>query len=121
MNSKSDNSLRSDVAELRHLIMGMRAAYSRGENAMEYARQAASTVGNSAIATLIAYDLQAGTYVAGVRANPEGNSRWCTQVGEILDPLLTKQGSLLEVGCGEATTLAEVLQCSIVGEECQSR
>lgn len=72
MNSKSDNPLRSDVADLRHLILGMRAAYARGDNAMEYARQAASTAGNLTIATLIAYDLQAGSYIAGARANPEG-------------------------------------------------
>lgn len=62
------------------------------------------------IATLIAYDLQVGSYVAGARENPEGNSRWCAQLAEILDPLLNKQSSLLEVGCGEATTLAGVLQ-----------
>ncbi|MBZ0096708.1 MAG: class I SAM-dependent methyltransferase [Sulfuricella sp.] len=110
MNSKSENPLRSDSEELRHLILGMRAAYARGENAMEYARQAAGMSGNSAVATLIAYDLQAGSYVAGARANPEGNSRWCVQLAGILDPLLTKQSSLLEVGCGEATTLAGVLQ-----------
>lgn len=110
MNNKSDNPLRSDVAELRQLILGMRAAYARGDNAMEYARQATNSVGNSAIATLIAYDLQAGSYVASASANPEGNSRWCAQLAEILDPLLTKQSSLLEVGCGEATTLAGVLQ-----------
>lgn len=110
MNSKTENPLRSDSEELRHLILGMRAAYARGENAMEYARQAAGMRGNSAVATLIAYDLQAGSYVAGVRENLEGNSRWCAQLAEILDPLLTKQSSLLEVGSGEATTLAGVLQ-----------
>lgn len=110
MNSKSDNSLRSDVAELRKLIMGMRAAYARGENAMAYARQALNSDDNSLVSALIAYDLQAGSYVASARENPEGNLRWCKQLAGILDPLLTKQGSLLEVGCGEATTLAEVLQ-----------
>lgn len=111
MNSKFENPLRSDSDELRHLILGMRAAYARGENAMEYARQAVGAIGNSVVATLIAYDLQAGSYVAGARANPEGNLSWCAQLAEILAPLLTKQSSLLEVGCGEATTLAGVLQC----------
>lgn len=110
MNSKSDNPLRSDVADLRHLILGMRAAYARGDNAMEYARQAASTAGNLTIATLIAYDLQAGSYIAGARANPEGNTRWCVQLAKIIDPFLTKQSSLLEVGCGEATTLADLVK-----------
>ncbi len=107
MNAKSDNTLEPN---LRHLVLGMRDAYTQGGNAMEFARQAAGSVGNSVIATLIAYDLQAGSYVAGARANPEENLRWCAQLAEILDPLLTKQSSLLEVGCGEATTLSGVLQ-----------
>jgi len=110
MNSQSDNLLRSDAVDLCHLILGMRAAYARGENAMEYARQAASIVGNSTVATLIAYDLQAGTYIEWVRANSEASSRWCAQLAKILDPFLTKQSSFLEVGCGEATTLAGILQ-----------
>lgn len=110
MNNKSDNLLCSDAPDLRHLILGMRAAYARGDNAMEYARQAAGVVGNSNVATLIAYDLQAGTYIAWARANSEANSRWCAQLAKILDPFLTKQSSLLEVGCGEAITLADVLQ-----------
>lgn len=110
MNTNFDHPFCSDATELRRLILGMRAAYAQGGNAMEYARQAAGTAGNSAVATLIAYDLQAGSYIAGVRANAEANLRWSTQLAEILDPFLTKQSSLLEVGCGEATTLAGVLQ-----------
>lgn len=110
MNNESDNPFRSDVAELRQLILGMRAAYARGDNSMEYARQAASTVGNSSVATLIAYDIQAGTYVAGVRANPDANLRWCAQLAKILGSFLTEQSSLLEVGCGEATTLTDVIK-----------
>jgi len=77
---------------------------------LAYARQAAGVLGNSPVTTLIAYDLQAGTYVAGARANPEGRVRWCGQLSEILDPYITEQSSILEVGCGEATTLAGVLK-----------
>lgn len=109
MNTQSDKSLRSDAEELRLLILGMRDAYMRGENAMEYARQAAGVVGNSAVATLIAYDLQSGSYIAEAKNNPDVNARWCNQLAKIIDPLLSKQGSILEVGCGEATTLAGVL------------
>ncbi|MBK7000789.1 MAG: class I SAM-dependent methyltransferase [Rhodoferax sp.] len=108
MNCKSDNQFRSNATDLRHLILGMRAAYARGDNAMEYARQAVGIIDNSVVATLIAYDLQAGSYVASARANPEGNSRWCAQLAEIINPFLAQHGSLLEVGCGEATTLAGV-------------
>lgn len=109
MNTQSDKSLRSDAEELRLLITGMRDAYVRGENAMEYARQTGSATGNSPVATLIAYDLQAGSYIAEAKSNPSANLRWCSQLAEIIDPFLSKQSSLLEVGCGEATTLAGVL------------
>lgn len=100
----------SDAAELRQLIAGMRAAYERGENTMEFARRVAGTTQNSAAATLIAYDLQAGSYVAATRADPQSNARWCAQLVDLLDPLLVGRTSLLEVGCGEATTLCGVLR-----------
>ena len=83
MNTDSDNLLRTDLTELGRLMDGMRAAYARGENAMEYARQTASGLGNSPIATLIAYDLQAGAYIAGAKANPDGRVRWCEQLAAV--------------------------------------
>ncbi len=105
-----EDQLRTDVTELGRLMLGMRAAYARGENAMEYARKTAGALGNSPASTLIAYDLQAGTYIAGARANPEARARWCGQLAEILNPYISTQSSILEVGCGEATTLAGVLK-----------
>ncbi|TCV84264.1 class I SAM-dependent methyltransferase [Sulfurirhabdus autotrophica] len=110
MDKKQDFSLRSDTAELRNLILGMRAAYARGENAMEFARQTAGAGGNSLVSTLLAYDLQAGSYISEARANPEANALWCAQLAGILDPFITDQSSMLEVGCGEATTLTGVLR-----------
>jgi SAM-dependent methyltransferase len=109
MNTDPENLFRADVTELGRLIPGMRAAYTNGENVMEYARQTESVLGNSPIATLIAYDLQAGSYISGVRANPEARVRWCAQLADILNPYITTQSTVLEVGCGEATTLAGVL------------
>jgi SAM-dependent methyltransferase len=104
-----ENNLNNDVTELGQLIVGMKAAYARGENVMEYARQAAGGAGNSSLATLIAYDLQAGTYIAYAKKDPDARSKWCAQLAHILDPLITGDASILEVGCGEATTLAGVL------------
>jgi len=87
----------------------MRAAYARGENAMEYARRKGGHSVNATVATLIAYDLQARSYIAGVKANPDGNALWSDQLADVLDAMVTAQSSILEVGCGEATTLAGVL------------
>ena len=99
--------------QLADLISGMRNAYARDENAMAYAREALRTQGvvgrNHRLASLIAYDLQAGTYAETVRANPQEQQRWCRQLADLIAPVLPKDGSLLEVGVGEATTLAGVL------------
>jgi len=110
MTTDNENPLHQDTTELGRLLLGMRAAYVRGENVMEYARKISNADGNSAIATLIAYDLQSGSYNQWWRANPDVHTRLFTQLAEILDPLLIGQNSLLEIGSGEATTLAGVLQ-----------
>ena len=111
MNTDPENLFRADVTELGRLIPGMSAAYTNVENVMEYTRQTDSVLGNSPIATLIAYDLQAGLYISGVRANTEARVRWCAQLADILNPYITTQITVLEVGCGEATKLAGVLNC----------
>ena len=92
------------------LLRGMRAAYARGENVMGYARRESKTDSNFLAATLVAYDLQTGSYVDHVSANQESNDRWCAQLAEILRSFVDERSSLLEVGCGEATTLAGVLE-----------
>lgn len=94
---------------LRDLILGMRAAYAGGGNAMARAREISGTAANSPLATLIAYDLQAGTYNELARRQPELNARWSAQLAGILAPLLRGADTLLEAGVGEATTLAGVL------------
>jgi len=92
------------------LLLGMRAAYARGENVMEYARRESKADANFLAATLVAYDLQTGSYVDHVSANQESNDRWCSQLAEILRSFMDARTSLLEVGCGEATTLAGVIE-----------
>lgn len=99
----------SDITELGDLAIGMRAAYARGENAMEYARKMSNTDVNSSVATLIAYDLQAGSYIANAKSDPKAREHWCNQLAAILNPYVTIESAILEVGCGEATTLAGVL------------
>ncbi len=65
--------------------------------------------GNDLLATLVAYDLQAGTYVSAARSDRERNRLWCSQLADLLTGVLAEGDSILEVGVGEATTLAGVL------------
>jgi ubiquinone/menaquinone biosynthesis C-methylase UbiE len=101
--------LDSDPKQLRDLIAGIQAAYARGENVMAYAREAAGSLENTLDAILVAYDLQAGLDVAHAWTHPYETAEWCGQTARILSPLVTASDSVLEVGCGEATTLAGVL------------
>lgn len=98
------------AAELRALLSGMRDAFARGENAMEYARRMLGRNENLSAATLIAYDLQAGAYVRHAMADPEGKHRWCAQLAGLVATHLPPGGSVMEVGSGEATTLAGLLE-----------
>lgn len=95
--------------ELGKMILGMRSAYERGENAMAYARRNFAQSSNTPTTTLIAYDLQSGTYVEGAIKNPEYRNQWCGQLADLISPHFDEGDTLLEVGCGEATTLAGVI------------
>lgn len=88
----------------------MRNAYENGGNAMEAARAEDGRSVNDTNATLIAYDLQAGTYVDNARRNINFNNIWGRQLAELITPHIHNGNSLLEVGCGEATTLSGVLR-----------
>lgn len=98
-----------ELEDIGRFIVGMKAIYDRGGNAMEYARNESSSSKNSIAATMIAYDLQAGTYVEHVKKNPSFNEEWTDQLAALLKPHLPPEGgTVLEVGAGEATSLAGV-------------
>lgn len=95
--------------QLSKMALALRAAYARGENVMEFARCNFGEAANTPLITLLAYDLQSGSYINGARADPDYRIRWCGQLAKLLDCYVSPEDSLLEVGCGEATTLAGVL------------
>ena len=101
--------IKNEAGFIKSLIVGMRETYAKGENVMDYARKNLAGTSNEVVATLMAYDLQAGTYVQSARQNPTFNRNWCEQLAGILSKLTSSESSVLEVGCGEATTLAGVL------------
>lgn len=95
--------------QLSEMILGVRQAYQRGENAMEFARKTFGQASNSPAITLMAYDLQAGNYIQAAKANPEYRAQWCGQLASLIDLQMDSGDTVLEVGCGEATTLAGVI------------
>jgi ubiquinone/menaquinone biosynthesis C-methylase UbiE len=103
--------MESEEFKIRTSIEGMRAAYARGENVLEWVRNSSANDSiNSITSTLLAYDLQAGNYVANVVANPKYRDKWCMQLAELIKPYFEPGDYILEVGVGEATTLEGVLR-----------
>lgn len=101
----------SDDVAIGPVVRAMRDAYHRGGNSMEAARAMLGHDANVPLAVLVAYDLQAGTYASSARAHPERTDAWCTQLAALLRPYVAAEpSSLLEVGVGEATTLAGVVE-----------
>jgi len=100
--------------ELATLLDGMKTSFIHGNNAMAFARDYFNRLGkpnldNSPLATVIAYELQAGSYTSEVMRNPGKRELWCKQVASYVKRFLPEKGSILEVGVGEASTLAGVL------------
>lgn len=92
------------------LLNGMLAAWGESQNLIEWSEKFLTTEekdspGVRQLVIELAYDLQAGSYVANAKANPEIKRLWCEQAASIIDTLDVK-GSLLEVGVGEGTTLS---------------
>lgn len=95
--------------KLSDLIADLRAHFAAGGNATQRARELRSSPDNEAFGILVAYDLQAGSYVGLTRASPAVHDQWCEQVTDCIRPFARENMSLLEVGCGECTTLQGVL------------
>jgi ubiquinone/menaquinone biosynthesis C-methylase UbiE len=94
----------------RSLIMGMREAFDKQENAMAWARKHEGDDKNSVFSSLIAYDLQAGSYVEIAKSNLEFNRQWGVELSKFIKPFISSGNSVLEVGVGEATTLSSVIR-----------
>ncbi len=117
LNERSETAevMGTESKHIAEIILGMREVYSKGGNATEWCRNylgAFSGGGdeNELFATLVAYDLQAGSYVSAVRANSGNNQRWCKQLARLLFSVVKEGDAILEVGVGEATSLAGVLK-----------
>lgn len=93
-------------------IVDLRSAFFSGSNVIEISKKLENkrrTKINSVSATLVSYDLQAGSYIKYALQNPKNYDSWVDQVFKLIEPLAKEGGSILELGVGEATTLAGVL------------
>jgi uncharacterized protein YbaR (Trm112 family) len=90
-----------------------RKAFRRGRNLMRLARRRGRRGQNSSEAILLAYDLQAGSYLRAYRKNPgkyeKIYKKIVTFILQGLGSRFSRPFSLLEVGVGDGTALRGVL------------
>ena len=88
-----------------------RQAYARGENVTLHLQRQLSISNNTPEIIEIAYDLQAGSYVAYASEYGADLERYAAEAARILTPYMTAETSILDVGCGELTTLSHLMNC----------
>lgn len=90
-------------------IKKIKQIFDSGGNVMEYLRNVNSEKKNSIEAIKISYDLQAGTYIKGYKANTEFYTKYTAAIASVIESLGVSE-SILEAGVGEATSLANVVE-----------
>lgn len=103
---------------LKHFdLLAARKAYAAGENVTGLLRRQKNVAANTSEIIETAYDLQAGTYIDAVNANPGQPVRYAKEIAALLDRHIVPNGSLLDVGTGELTTLSLLTQSLSVKPE----
>lgn len=83
-----------------------KTVYDRGGNVTEHLREQLGNDYNTPEIIEMAYDLQAGTYIAETRKNREFVKSYTAEIASILNSQLHDGDELLDVGCGEMTNLS---------------
>lgn len=89
------------------LIPRIKELYKRGENIIQFLRSKSGANLNTIEDILISYDFQAGSYIKFTKENALYNEAFTRAIAKVLNSL-GNYTTLLEVGAGEATTLANV-------------
>jgi hypothetical protein len=89
------------------VILKIAELYKKGENIIQYLRDAEGRDYNTTEDILISYDFQAGSYVRYATENVGYVRRYTGAIAEVIKGLIS-EGSVVEAGVGEATTLGNV-------------
>ncbi len=84
--------------------------YKKGENIIQYLKNANEEQLNTPESILISYDLQAGSYTENYKNNKEFIEHYSSHVARVIEKYTTEFETILEAGVGEATTLGNVLK-----------
>ena len=89
-------------------IQKIQEIYQQGGNLMEYFRNTSGASSNDIESILISYDLQAGSYIKNAETNADYIDKYTASIANVIRGLGPNQ-SIMEVGVGEATVMANVL------------
>lgn len=83
--------------------------YEKGKNLIQYLKGGDISKKTTDEMVMVSYDLQNGSYIQNVKNSPEFNEKYTRAIAKIINELDIKYDSILEVGVGEATTLANLI------------
>jgi SAM-dependent methyltransferase len=96
------------MKNFKHL-QKVKEVYSKNENIIHFLNKLDESDQNSIDNITISYDFQSGSYIKGIAKNLEYNRVYGGAIAAIFNDL-PSVNSILEVGVGEATTLASVIK-----------
>jgi ubiquinone/menaquinone biosynthesis C-methylase UbiE len=85
-----------------------RQVYRQGGNISEFLRKSLNEPANTPEIIEVSYDLQSGSYIKHIRQFQKEHHAYCKEIANYIDKHIDRNSSLLEVGCGEMTTLLGV-------------
>jgi ubiquinone/menaquinone biosynthesis C-methylase UbiE len=91
-----------------NLLNHISEIYKNGENITSHLKNLSNSERNNTEDILISYDFQAGSYIRYVKENKEYIDKYSQAIVNSIDKLWSYE-SILEIGVGESTTLANVL------------
>ena len=83
--------------------------FSEGKNVTKFLRNEFNESENTSEIIEIAYDLQAGSYIEATNLNRSKAEDTAAELAELMEPHLSNQSSILDIGCGELTTLSLIM------------
>jgi ubiquinone/menaquinone biosynthesis C-methylase UbiE/uncharacterized protein YbaR (Trm112 family) len=92
----------------RELLGTIKKIYKKGGNIIEYLK-GNKIAKNTNEMIIISYDFQSGSYIKNIAKNPNFNKKRVRAIAKIINGLGIKYNTILEVGVGEATTLANII------------
>ena len=91
------------------VILDARDKFLQGENITNFLKKKFNLTSNTSEIIELSYELQAGSYILNYLRNPKPLDNYVNEMTEIIEDQLLEKYTVLDVGCGELTTLSLLL------------